>query len=519
MRKLKNYSVLCCTEIRRNFSYSIQKNLRVRFAPSPTGFLHLGGLRTALYNYLFAKSRNGAFILRIEDTDQKRLIDDAIKKLEFDLKWAGIEVNEGPSAGGSYGPYLQSQRLELYRNEVNTLLENGSAYYCFCTETRLDLLRRDAMKRREVPKYDNKCRHSSSKTVREKLDLKLEHCIRFKLTDYSEPFDDLIYGPIICNVANIEGDPVIIKKDGYPTYHFANVVDDHHMQISHVLRGHEWQTSTTKHLLLYKAFNWKPPVFAHLPLLLNEDGTKLSKRQQNITVENYRNDGIFPLALINFVVSCGSYSKKQIISLQSMEELIQSFRLDLVTPNSCHVNYDLLPQFNRLVLKRNIEIASILNDMVHRVKCLIQDTYSNRENTILNTDDEYIRKVIVWSVDRIQKLNDLVSPQFSFLWCQPDVYDVSPNNILFYNSLHAFTSKLETHEFLPENIVPFVKEFCMHNNLEYGPFMRFLRNVISGLKNGPGISEMMLILGKQDTLSRLRKAVQSCANKKINAIT
>ncbi|PNF34521.1 hypothetical protein B7P43_G10725 [Cryptotermes secundus] len=227
------------------------REVRVRFAPSPTGHLHLGGLRTAFYNYLFAKSHGGKFILRIEDTDQSRIVPDAVDKFENDLEWVGIVPDESPSVGGPYGPYKQSERLSLYRNQVKSILEKGEGYYCFCTDRRLDLLRREALRARQVPRYDNRCRHLSEEEVKERLDRGDNYCIRFKLMSDEEAFEDLVYGRISYNVALNEGDPVIIKSDGYPTYHFANVVDDHFMKISHVLRGVEWQISTSKHILLY----------------------------------------------------------------------------------------------------------------------------------------------------------------------------------------------------------------------------------------------------------------------------
>lgn len=241
----------------------------------------MGGLRTALYNYLFAKAHNGTFIVRIEDTDQSRVVPDATETLFNDLEWAGLIPDESVIHGGNFGPYIQSERLDIYRSEVKKLLENGSAYYCFCTERRLDLLRKDALRANQVPKYDNRCRHLTPVQVAEKLANSDSMCIRykkkrkknktamkqdnnnnknfnfsfrfrFKLESTVTKFDDIVYGNIEYDVAKFEGDPIIIKSDGFPTYHFANVVDDHFMNITHVLRGAEWQISTTKHLLMYK---------------------------------------------------------------------------------------------------------------------------------------------------------------------------------------------------------------------------------------------------------------------------
>lgn len=252
--------------------------------------------------------------MRIEDTDQSRLVDGATEQLCADLEWVGIRPDEGPQQGGDFGPYVQSQRLHIYRDEVKKLLENGTAYYCFCTERRLDLLRKDALKARQVPKYDNRCRHLTPVQIAEKLANQDTFCIRFKLDPYVDDYHDLVYGKIVYDVAANEGDPVIIKSDGYPTYHFANVVDDHLMHITHVLRGVEWQISTTKHLLMYRAFNWIPPKYAHLPLLMNGDGTKLSKRQGNINIGHYREQGIEPQALVNFITLAGGGFRRELSS-------------------------------------------------------------------------------------------------------------------------------------------------------------------------------------------------------------
>lgn len=221
----------------------------------PIGYLHLGGLRTALYNYLFARAHRGTFVLRIEDTDQSRLVEGAAAQLCTDLEWAGIRPDEGPTYGGAFGSYVQSERLELYHANVKRLIENGTAYYCFCTERRLELLRKEALRARQVPRYDNRCRHLTPVQLAEKLAKHEPFCIRFKMDAHDShqmSFDDLVFGRMAYDVAENEGDPVIVKSDGYPTYHFAHVVDDHLMRISHVLRGVEWQISTTKHLLLYK---------------------------------------------------------------------------------------------------------------------------------------------------------------------------------------------------------------------------------------------------------------------------
>ena len=265
----------------------ISEKPRVRFAPSPTGYLHVGGLRTALYNYLFAKNKNGKFILRIEDTDRNRFVEGAVENLITALKWCGLEYDEGPDIGGHFGPYMQSQRLELYHKHTQNLITEGKAYFCFCTPERLDDLRKE-QQRQKLPqaKYDKHCLHLNKDEIENNLTNNLSHVIRLNVEPGQKIiFDDIVRGKVEFDSSNVD-DQVLIKSDGYPTYHLANVVDDHLMQISHVIRGEEWLSSTPKHILLYDFFDWEKPIFAHLPLLLNPDRSKLSKRQGDVAVED-----------------------------------------------------------------------------------------------------------------------------------------------------------------------------------------------------------------------------------------
>ncbi|NXS14072.1 SYEM protein, partial [Neodrepanis coruscans] len=314
--------------------------------PTITGFLHLGGLRTALYNYIFAKKHRGTFILRVEDTDQNRVVPGAAEGIEDMLDWAGIPPDESPRRGGPCGPYLQSLRLELYRGACAALLDSGAAYRCFCSPQRLELLRREALRSQQTPRYDNRCRHLSAADVAQKVSQGLDHVVRFQLQKGVEPFQDLVYGWNRHEVAEVEGDPVILKGDGFPTYHLANVVDDHYMGVTHVLRGAEWLTSTSKHLLLYRAFGWEPPQFGHLPLLLNKDGGKLSKRQGDIFLERFARDGFLPEALLDIVTNCGSgFAEKQMG--RTLEELISQFDIGRITTHYALLDLEMLPEFNR----------------------------------------------------------------------------------------------------------------------------------------------------------------------------
>ena len=283
----------------------INENIRVRFAPSPTGYLHVGGLRTALYNYLFARRNNGKFILRIEDTDKNRFVEGAVKNLIETLDWIGLDRDEGPSKEGEYGPYYQSQRLDIYKKYSEELINKGHAYYCFCSSERLTEIREKQQKQGLQSKYDKHCLSLTQDEINSNLQNNLPHVVRLNVQpDEKIIIDDIIRGRVEFD-SNIVDDQVLIKSDGYPTYHLANVIDDHLMKITHVIRGEEWLSSTPKHILLYDFLGWEKPMFAHLPLLLNSDRSKLSKRQGDVAVEDYRAKGYLKEALVNFVALLG----------------------------------------------------------------------------------------------------------------------------------------------------------------------------------------------------------------------
>ncbi|KAH9903715.1 hypothetical protein F4778DRAFT_95847 [Xylariomycetidae sp. FL2044] len=281
---------------------------RTRFAPSPTGFLHIGSLRTALYNYLLAKATKGSFILRLEDTDQSRLVPGAEQRLYEDLKWAGLDWDEGPDIGAPYGPYVQSQRLEIYKEHADKLINEGRAYRCFCTPEELDRMKSMNMGRGGTGSmsshYSGKCSHIDPATAERRAANGEPHCVRFRSRDDVRlGHHDIVYGNF--TLPTKEDDFIIIKRDGFPTYHFANVVDDHLMEITHVIRGAEWLLSTPKHVSLYNAFGWKLPAFAHVGLLVDETNAKLSKRHRHADISSWRDQGILPIALLNYVALLG----------------------------------------------------------------------------------------------------------------------------------------------------------------------------------------------------------------------
>ncbi|XP_023934306.2 probable glutamate--tRNA ligase, mitochondrial [Bicyclus anynana] len=490
----------------RNGCYRTVKTIapRVRFAPSPTGYLHLGGLRTALYNYLYTKSRGGVFILRIEDTDQTRKVEGSVEALINDLQWAGIEYDEGPGKDGKYGPYVQSERLNIYQEHINKLLDNNSAYKCFCSERRLNLLRRDAVKHQRLPKYDNKCRSLSKEDVDAKIRAGTPHCIRFKLSSDCLSFEDLIFGGIAYDVSLVEGDPVLMKSDGFPTYHFANVVDDRLMGVTHVLRGVEWQISTTKHLLIYKAFGWTPPQFGHLPLIVNADGTKLSKRQSDVTVEDYRNKGIYPLALVNYITLSGggfNHVAGEGIRLKTMDDLASEFQIERISSHPSRLNPDLLEECNRLEIKRRLKDENLTKGLIAEVQSLVTQKYPKES---LNISEEHVKSILDWSTSRISKIDELISPKLAFLWILP-----SNNLEINKNLFEKLLDNLESlDKFEQESIKDNLRSFSDRNNVKFPVLMKMLRSVLSGLNEGPSVAEMMQLLGKCQSLERIKAVIK-----------
>ncbi len=332
--------------------------VRVRFAPSPTGFLHIGGLRTALYNFLFARHSGGTFILRIEDTDRSRYVEGAVENLIDSLHRLGIEIDEGPGIGGEAGPYVQSERLELYQEEARRLLESGHAYRCFCTPETLAEMREEQQNKGEFGKYDRRCLSLSPREVQARLDRNEPHVLRLKMPDNRVfSFGDLIRGQVEMDSAQSD-DQVLLKSDGYPTYHLAAVVDDHHMRISHVIRGEEWLSSTPKHIWLYECLGWKPPLWVHLPLILNPDRSKISKRMNDVAVESYLQKGYLKEALLNFVALLGWHGADDRETF-SLEELCAEFTLERVSKSGAVFDLAKLDWMNAWYL-RNLPLDQVV---------------------------------------------------------------------------------------------------------------------------------------------------------------
>jgi glutamyl-tRNA synthetase, bacterial family len=375
--------------------------MRTRFAPSPTGFMHVGSLRSALYDYLLAKKFGGSFILRIEDTDQTREVEGAVENIIKILSWAGLDYSEGPGKPGICASYIQSERLSIYNKYAQQLIEQGDAYYCFCSTERLDQMRERQRAMSLPPAYDRRCRNLPKEEVDKNLASGHNHVIRMKVPLEGQVIvKDLIRGDIVFDYKVLD-DQVLMKSDGFPTYHLAVVVDDHEMEISHVIRGEEWLPSTPKHLLLYKYFGWTAPEFAHFPLLLNPDRSKLSKRQGDVAVEDYRDKGYLPEALINFIAllgwNPGDGDEREIFSLP---ELVNEFTIERVGKSGAVFDIEKLQWLNGVYIRKN---------SAQELKKYIEDVLSfNFKENFKNWDDVQIFRLIDLEKERVKNLRELI---------------------------------------------------------------------------------------------------------------
>ena len=479
------------------------ENIRVRFAPSPTGYLHVGGLRTALYNYLFAKKNNGKFILRIEDTDRSRYVEGAVENLIASLKWCGLDYDEGPDIGGDYGPYMQSQRLEIYQQYAQELISKGHAYYCFCTPERLEALRKE-QQQQKLPqaKYDKHCLHLSKSEIEEKLNSKIPHVIRLNVEPNQKIiFDDVIRGTVEFDSNNID-DQILIKSDGYPTYHMANVVDDHLMKISHVIRGEEWLSSTPKHILLYDYFNWEKPIFAHLPLLLNPDRSKLSKRQGDVAVEDYRAKGYLKEALINFVALLG-WNAGDDKEFYYMDELIEKFSLERVNKSGAVFDIDKLNWLNaeHLRKKPDDEILSMLKDYIKTTE------YADR-----NFSDAFLLNIIHAMKERVSFVHEFVN-NCKYFYEAPKEYEQKSIEKNWKDDTPELMKKLvEQFSLLnnpnKEDFENALNKIAEELNIGKGKLIHPLRLAVSGQSTGPGIFDILFILGKDEVIKRIKDALK-----------
>lgn len=478
-------------------------SVRVRFAPSPTGYLHVGSLRSALYNYLFARHFNGTFILRIEDTDRTRFVEGAMEEQIESLRWAGIEFDEGPHLGGDFGPYIQSERFDLYRHYSQDLIANGTAYYAFDTPEELDSMRARQQAAGVAPRYSrsdmrNQYTMGDVKTQQALADGE-PFVVRLRVpTDQEIRFDDEIRGTVVFNGREVD-DQILLKSDGFPTYHLANVVDDHLMKITHVIRAEEWLPSTPKHVLLYEAFGWQPPRFAHVPLMLNEGRTKMSKRHGDVMVRDFRAKGYFPDALLNYVALCG-WSASGDQEIYSLEELISHFSLDRVHKAGAVFDYKKLEWMNSeyLRMKSPDSMAPLLQDLL-------------KQHNYQYADLQYIARVIELLRERVSFLQDMVAFG-DYLWSDDITYDAEYKARIWTSDAPQLTTSLNdiatnTEPFTAQSLQEACHDFAANANIKTGRLLNTLRLVITGKTVGANVYDTMEVLGRERCLQRLNAAL------------
>ena len=469
----------------------MKETVRVRFAPSPTGIPHIGNTRTALFNWLFTRQNGGQFIVRFEDTDRKRYQPEAEKKILEILEFLGLSWDEGPKVGGPYGPYFQSQRLKLYRQTAEDLVQKGAAYYCFCSPQRLEGLRKEQQERGQIPRYDRHCLSLSKKEIEEKKRAG-NYVIRLKMPDNKIFFwRDLVQGEIKIDAKEID-DQVLLKSDGFPTYHLAVVVDDHLMKISHVFRGVEWISSVPKHLALYEALGWPVPKMVHLPLILGPDRTKLSKRHGAKSILDYRDEGYLKEALINFMAYLG-WSYQDNAQLLSLEELKRVFGLKNVQKQNAIFDIKKLDWFNGqyIRMKSNEELVDLLTPFVPK-----------------NASREILLKIIPLIKERIVKLSDFQSLA-GFFFERPKISPFLFKDKNYKNYLEKAAEALQLIKVWNEpEITKALMALIEKNSWKTGDFFMVLRVAVTGSSFTPPINDSMAILGREETLFRLKLAAK-----------
>lgn len=472
------------------------KKNRLRFAPSPTGFLHIGNLRTALFGYLLAKSLDGDFILRIEDTDQKREVEGAVESLLKITKWVGIKFNEGPLIGGDYGPYIQTERLDIYKKYADQLINEGKAYRCFCSAERLEAMRLNQQEAKLAPRYDRACRDLSLEESNIRALAGEAFVIRQRMPLEGEiKVHDELRGEIIFKAEDLD-DQVLIKSDGVPTYQFASVVDDHLMEISHVSRGEEWIPSFPKNVLLYQSFGWQAPKFYHLPLILNKGGGKLSKRQGDVFVEDYRAKGYLPETIVNFCALLGWHPKSD-QEFFTLTELEKEFSADGMGISPAVFDPEKLDFFNGYYIrqKTNEELLELCQEYLPE-----------------NENKDFLLAVISLIKDRMKKLSE--ARELSVFFFELPDYE---KELLAWKSLsveESVNNLKEIKEVLKNNSIVWTKEnleelifsWLKTNDKKNGDYLWPLRVALSGERNSPSPFEIAAVLGREKSLERIEIA-------------
>jgi nondiscriminating glutamyl-tRNA synthetase len=484
-------------------------SVRVRFAPSPTGYVHIGGLRTALYNYLFAKKEGGTYLLRVEDTDRTRYVEGAIENLLENMAWAGVMHSEGPLLNdegevvqvGDKGPYIQSERTEIYREHVEKLIEDGHAYYCFCSKERLDNLR-DAQKAQgKVPRYDGICRGIDPADAKARVEAGESHVVRLKLpANHEVTFEDVVRGRVTVNTDDLD-DQVLLKADGYPTYHLAVIVDDHFMEVTHIIRGEEWLPSTPKHVMLYEAFGWEAPKYVHLPNILNSDKKKLSKRHGDVAVEDFRRKGYLPEALINYIALVG-WSPEDNRELFTMEELVEAFSLERVSRSSGVFDVNKLNWINgHYIREKDLDELTRLC-----IPYFVADGYVKEDE--VEEKYEWIKKIVGVTRGGIDHLSQITGTVDLFLDDEIRFEDEQAEEMIGLEHvpamLRVFKEKaLALDELVAGEVKGLFKAVQKETGIKGKNLFMPTRVALTGQVHGPEMADIIEILGKEKVARRI----------------
>ncbi|KAG6890876.1 hypothetical protein C0992_012012 [Termitomyces sp. T32_za158] len=514
----------------------------LRFAPSPTGQLHLGGLRMALYNYLYAKKVGGKWMMRVEDTDTTRFVPDSVDGIRHALDWAGLEYDYGPGKNGPHAPYFQSERLDLYRSYATKLLDSGHAYRCFCTVDKMQAIRERLARSGSNKTYDKTCLHLTEEEVARKVRAGEKSVVRLndsKVPSRPPPLD-IVFGHIKDAHASLSTDPILLKTDLFPTYHLASVVDDHEMGITHVLRGEEWLLSYPLHLDLYACFNLKPPQFAHIPILLNPDGTKMSKRKGDVQVIDYIRGGWEPQAVLNWLALTGWGAKHEMplpsdptdhhprhgkllqqapdsTTLMTLPQMINEFELTALTQRSSILDPAKLEYLNKHLLMGVWSTPDGLQTLAERAHSEVKGAFPTSSHTSV----VYIKEVISALQGRVTNLHDIVR-YGSFFFEEIDLDSEQSQAMLkrikpeyrseTLKAVIPVINSISEEEWKNLDFLALISKEQDSIEVPYKMFMTVLRHALCGQKDGPTLADVVRIIGRERTFARLSKSYQHSGN-------
>ncbi len=479
--------------------------VRVRFAPSPTGYLHVGSSRTALFNYLFAKHHNGVFVLRIEDTDLARSTEASTQAILDGMKYLELFWDEGPEVGGDYGPYFQSQRLDLYREYADKLLEAGRAYQCFCTPEELDQIRKEAVEQGRDPKYDGRCFHLSDAERQQFIEQGRKPVLRFKAEyEGTTVVEDLIRGKVTFDNNQLD-DFVIVKSDGMPTYNFAVVVDDALMRISHVIRGEDHLSNTPKQIQLYEALGFPVPKFAHIPMILGPDKTLLSKRHGATSVTQFRDEGYLPDAMVNYLALLGwSYDDSQTIFKR--DDLIRKFALEKVSKNPAVFDITKLQWMN------GVYIRDLSLDEFYQIALPLFQSWGYISEEVTSEEESRLKAILAILQERVKLLSELKEASYYFFEDELRYNEKALNKVLFKEGaaevLNALLPELlNVKDYTQENLEPLFRKVQEQFDCKLAAVIQPVRVAVTGTNVSPGIYEVLALLGRAKTCERIKDAL------------